>query len=76
MPYILPVPNITLGNRPASRRFPSHSQYAANLLFVYLAAARQARIASRACPDLASAHRARARYWLAMARRAPSPTLP
>ena len=40
----------------------------------YLAAARQARLAARACPDLASTHKGRARYWLAMARKArPSP---
>ncbi len=36
--------------------------------FFYLAAARQARLAACAWPDLAPTHKARARYWLAMAR--------
>ena len=42
----------------------------------YLAAARQARLAAVACPDLAGAFKAAARYWLAMARRAQPPPLP
>ncbi len=36
-------------------------------LLAYLSAARQARLCAVACPDLADAYKARARYWLAMA---------
>ncbi len=40
----------------------------------YLATARQARLAAMTFPALADTYKARARYWLAMARRAqPSP---
>ena len=42
----------------------------------YLAAARQARLAARSCPDLADAFKDRARFWLALARKARSPPLP
>lgn len=45
--------------------------------FIYLATARQARLAARAaCRDSAVRHRDRARFWLAMARREPPPSLP
>jgi hypothetical protein len=43
---------------------------------VYLATARQARLAARACPSLAASHKARARYWLALAHTAPRRPLP
>jgi hypothetical protein len=33
----------------------------------YLLAARQARLAAKACPELAAAYKARALYWIAMA---------
>ena len=36
----------------------------------YLAAARQARLSALACPDRADAFKDRARYWLALARKA------
>jgi hypothetical protein len=43
---------------------------------IYLATARQARLQALACPSLAASHKARARYWLAIARRAPRRPLP
>ena len=42
----------------------------------YLAAARQARLAARACPELAETFKDRARFWIALARRARAPPLP
>ena len=42
----------------------------------YLAAARQARLSALACPTLADAFKARAHYWLTLARKARSPPLP
>lgn len=42
----------------------------------YLAAARQARLSALACPVLADAFKDRARYWLALARKARPPPLP
>ena len=42
----------------------------------YLAAARQARLSALACPALANAFKDRARYWLALARKARPPPLP
>jgi len=42
----------------------------------YLAAARQARLAVRACPELAEAFKDRARFWIGLARRARAPPLP
>jgi hypothetical protein len=43
---------------------------------IYLATARQARLMALACPSLAASHKARARYWLAMARKAAPVRLP
>jgi len=45
-------------------------------VLAYLSAARQARLSALACPDLADAFKAHARYWLALARKARSPPLP
>jgi hypothetical protein len=42
----------------------------------YLRAARQARLCAMACPVEADTYKARARYWLAMARQAQPPPLP
>jgi hypothetical protein len=42
----------------------------------YLAAARQARLSALACPARADAFKDRARYWLALARRARPLLLP
>jgi hypothetical protein len=42
----------------------------------YLYQARQARLCALACHPEADAYKARARYWLAMARRAQPPPLP
>ncbi len=42
----------------------------------YLAAARQARLLSLAFPAASAAFKARARFWLAMARKARPPLLP
>ncbi len=44
--------------------------------FICLRAARQARLAAVAWPDFAGTHKARARFWLAKARRHPGPRLP
>ena len=42
----------------------------------YLAAARQARLCVRACPEQARHYKNQCRYWLAMARKATGPPLP
>lgn len=67
-------------------KYPSAAQSADSLTsfphppttpaFIFLAAARQARIASRAEPTQAANHQRRARFWLAMAHRSASPPLP
>ena len=44
--------------------------------FTYLATARQARLMALACPVLATTHKARARFWLALARQLPPVRLP
>ena len=42
----------------------------------YLSGARQARLSALAAPEASAVHKARARFWLAMARQARPPPLP